>query len=609
MLIHRYTPLAFAIFSLCSAHTFANESEQDAQNNERKNILITKGYSAPNATMQNYSGDTVINIVPNNDDINKSLDQLIAENAPGFVHTNSGTSKHNSSNYHRGLSDEYTLYLLNGAPFPSTTLGSQNIPNIPMESIALVEVIRGAQASLYGSNSLTGVINIVTKTGETLDAQLNFSAGSDNTQRIGGVYANKFGKFRLMTSLDLDKSDGYDFIESSDDEFGYKSYSMNTYAAYVTETNRFSLALNNATTDLEINQSGKVDSYQDTVQLTGKYIQQFNSHFSSEFTLSTAEVDSTTEQYNSTNEDNYKTNETLVQLHLNTEWQKAAVNFGGEYIHSKFKSNENGDEREQTALFAAFSGEMTDFLNISGGLRNDHYSDFGNALTYSAGFSLFDTASLSYKTSFSAPSYNDLYWPGSGNPDLESEEGEMLELSLTHNFDTNHAFIPVKLNLYTGSLDNKINWADTGEIDDNGWAVYKPFNIGKVNIRGVELYMQYNATKFMFDIAGAYSESIDKSTDEQLNNVPKWSGSSNFQYNITNAIKPKLTYTYVGERTTSYSGDLKEVHLLDFAINYQVMKHINIGFNANNLTDNEQPLAAGYNPPGRTYMFTVGAQM
>ena len=607
--VHHPT-FAFTLFSLLSAQSFADTNIQD---NDRKNILITKGYNTPSATTQNYSGDSVIKITPSVDDVSKSVDQLIAENSPGFVHTNSGTSKHVSNNYHRGLSDEYTLYLLNGVPFPSTTLGSQSVPDIPMESIALIEVIRGAQASLYGSNSLMGVINLITKTGEDSDAQLNISAGSNNTYRIGGVYADNIGNVHFMTSLAVDKSDGYDFIEASDDDFGYQTYSMNTYAAYVTDSNRFSLAINNSKSEVDIydNQdwttpNGKVTNKQENYQFTGKYIQRFNQNISSEFTLSQANVDAEAGIFNSSKTDKFETDTSLVQLHLNSEWDKLAVNFGGEFTYSKYQSKEDEETRKQAAIYAAFSGDVTDYLNISGGVRNDRYSDFGHALTYSAGISLFNLASLSYKTSFSAPSYNDLYWPFVGNQDLEAEEGEVLELSFTHNIDTEHAYIPLKLNLYTGSLDNKIDWAPINPSDtDSSWS---PFNIGKVDIQGVEAYMQYNASKFVFDIAAAYSESIDKSTDKQINNVPQWSGSSSIQYTIANIIKPKFTYSYIGERSTSFSGDLHSVNLFGFAVDYQISQHFNVNFNIKNLTDNDQQLHSGYDADGRTYQLSINAK-
>ena len=621
MFTHRHTPIALALLSLYSASAFANDTTEAS---ERMDVLIVKGYSAPSATTQSYSGDTVINIVPTNNDINKSLDQLIAENSPGFVNTNSGTSKHQSNNYHRGLSDEYTLYLLNGVPFPSSTLGSQNIPNIPMESIALIEVIRGAQASLYGSSSLTGVINIVTKTGEMTDAQFNISAGSNNTARVGGIYSDNVaigtGQIQFMVSLDADKSDGYDFIEDSDDDFGYESYSLSSYAAYLTESNRFSLAVNTDRSNVDVystyyfpdytSVSGQVEDTQDTYQVTGKYIQVLNQNFTSELTLSQANLTLNSSTYSLTEKDHFETDTSLAQLHINSEWERLAVNFGGEYTHSKYQSNENSDDRDQTAFYLAFSGDVTDYMNLSGGLRNDNYSDFGNALTYSAGISLFETATLSYKTSFSAPSYNDLYYVGSGgvgNPDIESEEGEMLELSLTHNFETNNAYIPLKLNLYTGSLDNKINWAPVDEDDLMGdWT---PSNIDKVTIKGVEIYAQYNTANFIFDIAGSYSQSIDESTNKQLNNVPEWSGSSSIQYNVTNSIQPKLTYSYIGERRVGLTEELDAVHLLGFAISYQAFEHVNIGFNVDNITGNDQQLHNGYNAAGRTYLLTIGANL
>jgi len=615
MFSNRNIPI-FTLLFLCCTFSFADDNNEGTQEIARKNILITKGYSTPNATTQSYSGDSVINIVPSADDMAKSLDQLIAENTPSFIHTNSGTTQHKSNNIHRGLSDAYTLYLLNGVPFPTSTTGSQEIPNIPMESIALVEVIRGAQSSLYGSNSLTGVINIVTKTGEIKESQRNISAGSNNTQRIGGVFANNIGKLQLMASLDADKSDGYNYVEESNNDFGYKTYSMNNYLAYVTESNRFSLSLNNARTTVEINDSlcqwnnitkkcdyeyGQINNYQETLQLTGKYIQRITQNLSSEFTLSRSRIDLEAEDYWSSDIDNYSTDETMAQLHLNNQWQQLIINLGGEFIHSQYKSNTNGDQRNQAATYIAMSHDIVDSVSISAGLRDDYYSDFGNALTYSAGLSLFNVASLSYKTSFSAPSYNDLYWPGSGNPDLAAEEGRIIELSLTHNINTKSAYIPLSLNVYTGSLSNKINWAETTE--DSG--IWSPFNIGKVSIKGVEAYMQYNASAFIYELTASYTESIDQSTREQLNNVPYWSASSSFQYNINGYIQPKIVYSYIGSRQSS-SSSLKASHIVDFAINYQITAHVNGSFKINNMTDNKNKLYDGYNADGRTFMLTIG---
>jgi len=598
MLITRHTPIALALLSLYSANVFANTSETTSNTDERINVLVVKGYTAPSATTQSYTSDTVINIVPTNSDINKTLDQVIAENTPGFVHANSGGPKHASANYHRGLSDEYTLYLLNGVAFPTSTLGSQSVPDIPMESIALIEVIRGAQASLYGSSSLTGVINIVTKTGDKKDAQVNISAGSHDSGRMGGVYANNINNVYFMTSLKVDKSDGYDIKDDGvDEEYGFETYSMNSYVAHVTENRRLSLAVNNGTDELEYDSGGVAEQTTDTLQITAKYIQRINTNTTTELTLSAADIDA---DYDSPayGTSHYATSETLAQLHINNEWEKLAFNFGGEFIDSEFTENSTQKNREQSALYAAISGNFNEGVNLSTGLRYDHYSDFGDAFTYSVGLGLFNIAELSYRTSFSAPSYSDLYSSWGGNPDLESEEGEIVELALTHNIDTEHAYIPLKLSLYTGSIKNKIEWVS-----------YTPYNVGEVSIHGVEAYMQYNMDRFTYDITGAYSQSIDESTNEQLDNVPKWSASSSIQYNMTDTITPKLIYSYLGGRTNSYNGDLDATHRLNFSMNYQITPHFNASFNIDNITDSDDQLYSGYNADGRTFLVSISAQL
>ena len=103
-----------------------------------------------------------------------------------------------------------TLILINGRRQNDVDLSGANLATIPLESIARVEIIHGSSAVLYGDNAVTGVINIVTKSGFDQDrASASITSGSFNTQGVNADVSKNYGDTAVYAAVDAQQSDGY----------------------------------------------------------------------------------------------------------------------------------------------------------------------------------------------------------------------------------------------------------------------------------------------------------------------------------------------------------------------------------------------------------------
>ncbi|MBX3328631.1 MAG: TonB-dependent receptor, partial [Nitrospira sp.] len=102
----------------------------------------------------------------------------------------------------RGGTSEQTLVLIDGAIVNSATLGTYNFANLTSDNIERIEILRGSQSMLWGSDAMGGVINITTKRGHDKPTVSAFAEyGSFNTIREGGSLAGKKGPFDFSGSI------------------------------------------------------------------------------------------------------------------------------------------------------------------------------------------------------------------------------------------------------------------------------------------------------------------------------------------------------------------------------------------------------------------------
>ena len=116
----------------------------------------------------------------------------------------------------QGLDASNTTILLDGFPIIVRSFGALDLNRISLVDIEKIEVIKGASSSLYGSDALGGVINLVSKKkiNDGISTILSLKDATHNTTNASLINQYKKGSLQLSNSIDYYTSDGYDLIHS-----------------------------------------------------------------------------------------------------------------------------------------------------------------------------------------------------------------------------------------------------------------------------------------------------------------------------------------------------------------------------------------------------------
>ncbi|MCK4469400.1 MAG: TonB-dependent receptor [Desulfobacterales bacterium] len=141
----------------------------------------------------------------------KTVEEALSELTGVFTKRNKGLMDSTSSVRLRGFKgDQYTLILLDGQPLNDGYTGGLEWGMLPVDNIERIEVIRGAASALYGGNAMGGVINIITKTPEKLEASATAGYGTHDTRRYRFSVGDRFAdKFSLRIGYEEESTDGY----------------------------------------------------------------------------------------------------------------------------------------------------------------------------------------------------------------------------------------------------------------------------------------------------------------------------------------------------------------------------------------------------------------
>ncbi|MCP4119166.1 MAG: TonB-dependent receptor [Desulfobacteraceae bacterium] len=121
----------------------------------------------------------------------------------------------------RGFDQVDVKVLIDGVPAHESYFGSLDLDLIPVDSIARIEVTKGASSVLYGSNTMGGVINIITKKGGKKPVTtFTTSFGENNTQNYAASHGAALGKFNYWMSYGYRSSDGFELSDDFDEHNG-----------------------------------------------------------------------------------------------------------------------------------------------------------------------------------------------------------------------------------------------------------------------------------------------------------------------------------------------------------------------------------------------------
>src|SRR5690606_10299154 len=212
------------------------------------------------------------------------------------------------------------------------------------------------------------------------------------------------------------------------------------------------------------------------------------------------------------------------------------IQFGAaaEYIRNEGFSGENMEMQQRhlgsLSLFGKHQIHPKFYYELS--LRQELTETYGNPLLYSLGgrWDVTDFHRIKFNASknFRIPTYNDLYWPRGGNPDLKPESSYQAEI--TNEF--HNKILTFSVTAYYNEIKNLIRWVPNSGIV--GGLYWTPENVDDVNMYGIEsvLSAQKSFGKHHFSLNGTYGYTVshDQKLDKQLTYVPFHKATASFGY-------------------------------------------------------------------------------
>ncbi|UCG27176.1 MAG: TonB-dependent receptor [Bacteroidales bacterium] len=578
------------------------------------------------------------------------LGELLSFNSSvGIV--NYGSTGSVSSVSIRGAGSNHTLVTWNGFPVNSLTTGGADLSLLPVDFADQVSLIHGASASLYGSGTFGGSINLVNKVKWSEQYGMNFSAeaGSFGNQRLG-VKIN-LGNERIQYAIN-------GFFNKARNDFRYTDTEKSGNPSLRLEHNRllnygvmqnlsFGFPANNQL-DLSVWNQVKEKEIPEIMGSYGRSNQvQEDSTFKSfiRWTKRTARSSLAirtaylmdylkyTDKENATDE--YYTIDSRIKSHriLNDVNFRIYVNdivsfdLGGCYSYLTANTNNYlTDPVEQTGDI--FGGVKLNLQRLTSVLTlRTTFTPYKNpgllysfGLKYSAGNErLLIRANLSNK--FRIPSFNEKYWQPGGDPELLPEKGWGSDIGMVWRILSPVGGSNVA-SLYAGVYSSVIrNWIQWVPVEGSG--IWHPVNYKKVWTRGAELTLKSTLSAGVFDISVDAGYSFILSTNSETNDdteiigkqlryVPVHSanGSIRLQYSRYYLL---LYDRFTGKRYTTVNNDPDEqldryniVNVIS-GMHFGKERNIKLQVRIANLFNSQYQLIRSYPMPGRAYYLSLNA--
>jgi vitamin B12 transporter len=538
----------------------------------------------------------------------------------GFEFVQNGGIGTSSSIFMRGGDGRQVLILIDGVRVGSATLGTTPVENVMVDQIERVEIVRGNVSALYGADAIGGVIQIFTRQGHgTPHAEAEAMYGSRGTHRIATGYGGSAGETRFSLNVSQFQTNGFSAINpqqaprANPDNDGYHDLSFSGQLAQ-------SLAAGHEIGLRAYQSAGKVqfdnafgtpterDNSDNTISSLALYSNnQVNSFWKSRFTIAQGRNESTTftndvmsSRFNTSNSQYQWQNDfSVAKEHVVT----ASLEGQDQRVDSTTAFTRTG--RDVRSMMLAYSGRLGAH-QVQGSARRDNYSDFGDADTWLAGYGYdFDTrwkATAMHSTAFRAPTFNELFFPGFGNPDLQPEKSVSNELGLQYARD-NHL---LRVALFSTKYKNLIQTVVLPP------STFIAENVASARVKGAE--MSYTGQFEDWDVRASWTiqDPKDSTTGAQLRRRGKSFG------NV--AVNTKVDDWRVGAEAivgssrpdtdivTGAPVTLGGYTVINLTARYPLKKNAFIAARLENAFDAHYQTAHGFNTPGRGAFISLGWQ-
>ena len=538
----------------------------------------------------------------------KDVPSLLQQLA-GMEVTQSGGMGGVATLFMRGAESRHALVLVDGLPMNNLNFNLAALEHLPLSGIERIEVVRGNVSSLYGSAALGGVIQIFTRQnsgnglkGPWLEASGQMGSESFRSTQVsaGQKWASGFG---VNAATEHVQTRGFNALnplqrpDTNPDRDGYTRQSDAVNVSQEFESGRVGLMLRETHATVQYDsQWGPANQVDESKSVLRSAL--LNATYKASKDL---QWDVSVGQQ----EDKLNAALTAYPYYVNSQsktsalgavwtlWPNHSITSGYENTRQKIASDTeyNPTERSVNSWRLGYQGKVEKQqwqLNV----RQDQYSDFGNANTWYAGYAYFLTPELRLKasasTGFMAPTFNDLYYPWGGNAQLRPEQARSQELGMQYTQATWNARITAFENRYTDLIDNDLNWTRT--------------NIAKAKNQGVEVAL---AGQWQLSGFGTQKWRVSMTSQDPQNEITHQAlarrAKTLAQAGVTQSIgywDAGAQWRFSGARTDD-AQILKAYSVLDLTASQALTPELRLNLRVENAGNANYQSIYGYNMPKR----------
>jgi len=525
---------------------------------------------------------------------------LLQQQANVEIAANGGFGQ-TSSVFMRGANSSHTLVLIDGVRVNNAAGGAAPFENFPTPQFSRIELVPGPFSGLYGSDAIGGVIQMFTHrwpdaptlsgavgygTYDTSNVYGGVSAGSEDTGfTLNAGYFNTRG-FSATNAAEP-------FGSFNPDNDGYRN--SNVAGSIV---HRFAPDQELGLTAFYTQGHTQFDSGPTTDDTNDEAIGVYSIYTRNRLTpwwQSLLRLGLS--QDNSVIQGSFpgQLNSTQTQGTWQNDFATSAGTFiaGLEYLRQNVSGTTafSVDQREIYSVFGGYSGQFGR-STLYGSIRSDDNSQFGNHVTGAVGYAFAPMPEFRLRGSvgnaFHAPTFNDLYFPGFGNPNLQPEKGTSWEVGADYRAGTQR--------LSATFFDNSITQLIVFDA-----ATFQPMNVASASIHGLEL--AYDAVVRGFELRArlTFQDPINDNTGDQLPRRAKTFGNAgvtrafgNFSFG-GEVVGASYRYDSIDQNPSTRMGGYALVNLL---ASYRIDRDWRVDVRWNNVFNKDYALAFGFNTPG-----------
>lgn len=537
----------------------------------------------------------------------------------GIEIAQSGGPGSSASIFMRGASSNQTLILIDGVRVSSGTTGSAQIDQLMADQIDHIEIVRGNVSALYGSDAIGGVVQIFTRSGKghppLANAEIEY--GARNTRRaqagIGGSLGER-GDTSFALSVSEFKTNGFSSINPlqapnanpNDNYYTNKSVSAQLSHRFSADWQAgltYLQTWGDVSYDSAFGQPTDINVAHNVVRSMSAYVDgKVTQDWKTRVTLSQGDDRSL----------NFTNGALQAPARFNTRNQQASwqndwafmpdqlLKVGLEHLQTSIDSDAyDVPTRYVDSGYIGYEGKFGPHqlqLNV----RRDRYSDFGGANSYYAGYGFaFNPqwkAVASVSNAFRAPSFNELYYPFFGTPNLQPEKARSVEGGVEYT----SAIGLVRMTVFETDYSNLI----TAVCDANFNC--SAANVNRARVNGLET--SYRGSIYGVDLRASFTmqNPQDLSANQLLSRRARHFGSVS-AYKTFGPFSAGVEWNAAGDRQDS-TRSLAGYGLLNLVVRYQITRDWALSARVENVTNKNYQLIYPYNTASRGVFFTLSWQ-